>query len=310
MAVPKHLAESALAGRPFPIAALSLVSVLALSACGGGGEGGEASSPAPSVEADSELSAMVPQEIRDAGEITVGVDASYAPGQFLDTDGQTVIGFDVELFDAVAAKLGLETRWEPAPFGSIVTGVASGKYNAGVSSFTINAERLEQVHMVSYFNVGTQWFTQAGNPADVDPENACGKRIAVQKNTVQVPDIEARSQACVEAGDPEIVIEQFEGQDQATESIVSGKNDAALADMPVAVYAVEQTGDRLETLGEQYEAAPYGAVVNKEETELAEAIAAGYTAIIEDGTYTEILAKWGLEQGAIEQPEVDPEIEE
>nr|WP_179646465.1 ABC transporter substrate-binding protein [Spinactinospora alkalitolerans] len=293
-------------GRRPLIGVVSIASVLALAACGGG-EGGEADAP-PTVEADPELAAMVPQEISDAGSVRIGVDASYAPAEFLDTDGQTVIGFDVELFDAVAGKLGLETEWQPAPFGNIITGVDSGRYDLGISSFTINDERLEQANMVSYFNVGTQWFTQAGSTAGVDPDNACGRRIAVQANTVQVPDIQARSEQCVEDGEDEIVIEQFEGQDQATESIVSGKNDAGLADLPVAVYAVEQTGGQLETLGEQYEAAPYGAVVNKDDTELAEAVAAGYQAIIDDGTYGEILAEWGLEQGAIEQPEINPDV--
>ncbi|WP_181874280.1 ABC transporter substrate-binding protein [Marinitenerispora sediminis] len=299
------MVSAARSRRPY-LGLVSIASVLALTACGGGGETEES---APSVAADPELTAMLPDDLRESGTITVGVDASYAPGQFLDTDGSTVIGFDVELFDAVAGKLGLRTQWEPAPFGSIITGVDSGRYDAGVSSFTINPERLEQTNMVSYFNVGTQWFTRAGNPENVDPDNACGLRVAVQKDTVQVPDIEARSEQCEEDGQEPISIEQFEGQDQATESIVSGKNDAGLADMPVAVYAVEQTGDRLEALGEQYEAAPYGAVTAKENTQLAEAIAAGYAAIIEDGTYQDILDEWGLTQGAVETPTVNPDIE-
>ncbi|MFC7327740.1 ABC transporter substrate-binding protein [Marinactinospora rubrisoli] len=307
MAVPKHRIVSAARSRRPYLGLVSIASLLAVTACGGGGDG--TADPSPSVAADPELVELVPQELQDAGVITVGVDASYAPGQFLDTDGSTVIGFDVDLFDAVAGKLGLRTQWEPAPFGNIITGVDSGRYDAGVSSFTVNAERLEQANMVSYFNVGTQWFTQAGNPDGVDPDNACGLRVAVQSDTVQVPDIEARSEQCEEDGQEPISIEQYEGQDQATESIVSGRNSAGLADMPVAVYAVEQTGGRLETLGEQYEAAPYGAVVNKDDTELAEAIAAGYAAIIEDGTYQEILDEWGLTQGAVETPTVNPDID-
>ncbi|MFD0773063.1 ABC transporter substrate-binding protein [Streptomonospora algeriensis] len=295
----------------------ALAAVLALSACGGGGgeggsqDGGSADAAStPSVKAVPELAEMVPQDIRDQGSLKVGTDSTYAPAEYLSEDGESVVGFDVELFNAVAAKLDLETKWQSSSFGTIVEGVDTGKYDVGVSSFTINEERMQQAHMVSYYTVGTQWFTAEGNPADVDPENACGKNVAVQANTVQVEDIEARSQECVDNGDPEINISKFKGQDQATESIISGRNDAGLADMPVAVYAVEQTEGQLETLGKQYEAAPYGAVVSKDSTELAEAISAGYQSIMDDGTYTEILAKWDLDgQGTLDTSEVDPSAE-
>jgi len=290
------------------LAALPAAAVLTLSACGGGGEeagGGGDDAPA----ADAELAALVPDDLAERGVITIGVDSEYPPAEFLDTDGQTVIGFDVELFDAVAAKLGLETDWQSAPFDSIITGVDSGKYDVGVSSFTITAERLENVTMVSYLVVGTQWFGLAGNPEGVDPDNACGKRIAVQAGTIQVDDIQARSDKCVDEGKDPIEIQQFESQTQATSSVVSGQSDASLADLPVAAYAIEQTGDKLETYGEQYEAAPYGVVLPKDDAELAEAIRAAFAAIMEDGTYGEILADWGIESGGIEAPEVNPDVE-
>nr|WP_275041897.1 ABC transporter substrate-binding protein [Nocardiopsis halophila] len=295
------------------LAAGAAAATLAASACGGGApeEEGDAGGGAPEVEADQDVADLVPDDVREEGSLTIGVDASYAPGEFLDADGSTVVGFNVDLFDAVAAKMDLDTAWESSTFGTIVEGVDSGKYDVGVSSFTINAERLKQVNMVSYYTVGTQWFTAAGNPEGVDPDDACGLTVAVQANTVQVEDIQERSDACEEAGDPAIQIDQYERQDQATQSIVSGKSDAGLADMPVAVYAVEQTDGQLETLGEQYEAAPYGAVVDKENEELAEAIRAGYQAIIDDGTYEQVLADWDLDtQGMVESAEVNPDVDD
>nr|WP_184080418.1 ABC transporter substrate-binding protein [Nocardiopsis mwathae] len=293
--------------------ALAAGLALFAAACGDGNGNGDAApdtTPKVEVEADAELAAMVPQEYRDAGKLEIGVNAEYPPGEFLEADGTTVTGFNVDLFEAVAGKLDLEADWKPSPFDAIITGVQSGKFDVGMSSVTINEERLEVVNMVSYYTAGTQWFTQTGNPQEVDPDDACGKRIAVQRATIQVEDIEARSQTCDDEGKPTITIEQFQEQTQATESIVSGKNDAALADTPVAGYAIKQTGDQLETLGDQYEAAPYGAVINKDETELAEAIAAAYTALIEDGTYSSILDQWGVDEGAITQPAVNPDVDE
>jgi polar amino acid transport system substrate-binding protein len=302
-----------------PLALVAGVTALALglTACGGGddstsssstspGGGGSSSSAAASVSADAALAKMVPAAISSDGTVTVGVDATYAPNEFLDTDGQTVIGFDVDLFEAVAAKLGLETEFTPAPFAAIIPGVSSNKYEIGVSSFTISADREKQVNMVSYFSAGTLWATKKGNPSKISPDDACGRKVAVQKATVQVDDVTARSDACEQAGKSAIQIDQYQGQDQATAAVVSGKDEAMLADSPVISYAVTQTNGQLEKLGSIYDSAPYGYVVAKEDTAFADALSGAVAALISDGTYQKVLDKWLVGDGAISTPQVNP----
>jgi polar amino acid transport system substrate-binding protein len=290
------------------LAALALV----LSACGNGSSGsssgssGSSSAALPSVSADKALASKVPAAVASDGVIKVGSDTTYAPSEFLAADGQTIVGFDVDLFTLVAKKLGLKAQFETAPFDSIIAGVGSGKYDVGVSSFTINPDRLQQANMVSYYNAGTQWSTKKGNPKKVDPENACGKKIAVQKATVQVDDITARSQKCTAAGKPEITIDQYDAQSDATAAVVSGKDDAGLADSPVEAYAVQQTKGQLELLGDIYDAAPYGYVVAKDQAEYAQAIADAVKSLIADGSYKKVLEKWGVQAGAIDNPTVNP----
>jgi polar amino acid transport system substrate-binding protein len=274
---------------------------------GGGGGGAAASSePLPSVEADQELAALVPPAIAEDGVISVGSDTSYAPNEFIAEDGETIVGFDVDLFTLVAQKLGLEAQFETAAFDSIIAGVGSGRYEAGVSSFTINPERLQQANMISYYEAGTQWATKAGNPDGVDPDAACGLTIAVQKATVQVDDITARSEACEAAGEDPITINQYDLQSDATAAVVSGAAVAGLADSPIMAYAVQQTNGQLELLGDIYDAAPYGYVIKKEQTDFAEAVAGAVKALIDDGTYKTILTKWGVDAGAIDNPAVNP----
>lgn len=281
------------------------VAALTLSACGSSSLSGEpAAAPSVSVSQDAELSAQLPASIRDAGIIKIGTDASYAPNEFLAGDGKTVQGFDVDLFDAVAAKLGVKTQWQPADFSSIITGVQGKKYDVGVSSFTINDERKKQVNMISYFSAGSQWATAAGNPDGIDPENACGKTVAVQTGTVQeTDDLPVRQKKC---GADKIKVLSFKGQDQATNAVVTGKAQAMLADSPIVAYAVKQSGGKLATLGDIYEAAPYGYVVAKDQTALADALAAGLKAIQADGSYQAALEKWGVEQGATTDFSVNP----
>jgi polar amino acid transport system substrate-binding protein len=295
-----------IAGR-WRVLALGVGLALAVVACGGNGGSGGSTQTTKASAVDQALAAKVPAAVKADGKLLIGTDSSYAPSEFLDTDGKTVIGFDVDLFNAVAAKLGLKTQWTSAPFDAIIPGVESGKYEVGVSSFTINDERKQQVNMVSYFSAGTQWGTKKGNPTGIQPDNACGKKVAVQTSTVQdTDDLPKRAAACKSAGKPAITIDRFQRQDQATAAVVSGKDDAMLADSPVVAYAVKQTNGQLELLGDIYDSAPYGYVVKKDQTDFAQALAGAVGALISDGTYKQILSKWGVDAGAITNPAANP----
>ncbi|BFU45939.1 ABC transporter substrate-binding protein [Krasilnikovia sp. MM14-A1004] len=277
---------------------------LSMAACGSESDTGSSGKPVPSASADTSLADKVPADIKAAGKLTIGTDSSYAPSEFLDTDGKTVVGFDVDLFNAVGQKLNLKTEWQSATFDSIIPGVKSGKYNVGVSSFTINPDRLKVVNMVSYFSAGTQWAAKAGTT--VDPENVCGKKIAVQTATVQVDDLKARSKKCTTGGKPAITIEQYQKQSDATNAVVTGKDEAMLADSPVVAYAVKQTNGQLALVGDIYDSAPYGYAVGKDKTEFANLVQQAVAALIADGTYKTILDKWGVGAGAITTPAVNP----
>ncbi len=302
--------------RRMSLIALTGVAVagLSLSACGsdsmstspGAGSTPVESGTSAGGGADAALAAKVPAELKSAGKIVVGTDASYAPNEMLASDGKTVEGFEPALFDAVAAKLGLKTEYVPASFDSIILGVTGGKYDVGVSSFTINDERKKQVNMVSYYSAGTQWVVQKGNPENVNPDDACGKSIGVQKGTVQVDDLTARSKKCTDAGKQAINPIIQEGQDQVTADLASGKTVAMLADSPVGLYAVKQTGGALEALGDIYDSAPYGIVVPKDDTELADLLVEALEATKADGSYEAALKKYAVEAGAIDDFAVNP----
>ena len=292
------------------ILGVAVAAALTISVAACGSESGDdtgSATPVTSASADTGLADKVPADIKSAGKLVIGTDSTYAPSEFLDTDGKTVIGFDVDLFNAVAAKLGLTTQWQSATFDSIIPGVASKKYNVGVSSFTVNANRLKEATMVSYFSAGTQWAAKTG--ATISPDDACGKKIAVQTATVQADDVAARSKKCTGAGKAKITIDQYQAQSDATNAVVTGKDDAMLADSPVCAYAVKQTNGQLALVGDIYESAPYGYVLPKDQADtMGVAIQGALKALIADGTYKTILTKFGVEAGAITDPAVNPTV--
>jgi polar amino acid transport system substrate-binding protein len=295
------------------VLAVGAAASLALSACGSSSlddnaGGGPSNSSTPTGSVDTALAAKLPAKVKTAGKIVIGVDATYAPNEFLGADGKTVQGMDVDLFNAVAATFGVKTEWQPAPFDSIILGVNSGKYDIGISSFSVTSDREKQANMVSYFTAGTQWATKKGNPKNIDPNNACGKAIAVQKATTQADDVAAKSKKCTQGGKAAIKIAIYADQGQATASVVSGKNDAMLADSPVCLYAVKTTEGKLQALGDIYDSAPYGYVLPKAETDFAQAIADALKKLSTSGAYKQALDKWGVTSGSITDFAVNPSV--
>ncbi|NUT32884.1 MAG: ABC transporter substrate-binding protein [Hamadaea sp.] len=253
----------------------------------------------------AELAAAVPPEIRKLGTLIIGTDATYAPNEFRDGSGK-ITGFDVELFDAIAAKLNLKTQWKSSAFDEIIPGVTSGGFHVGVSSFSITSERGKVVTMVPYFTAGTQWASRSGNK--VGPGTSCGRKIAVQADTIQVEDLAARSAACTHSGHAAIQVQEYKAQSDATAAVAGGRADAMLADSPVCAYAVKQSEGRLALSSAVYDSAYYGIVLPKTQAAFGRLIGDTLDLLIHEGVYAQIATKWGLDPQAFRDPSVNPTL--
>jgi polar amino acid transport system substrate-binding protein len=254
------------------------------------------------VAKDDAAAKLLPDDVASAGKLVIGTDATYAPNEFKDADGNPV-GWEIELADAMAAKLGLTTDYQIAKFDNIIPSITGGKYDLGLSSFFDTVERQGQVDMVDYYTAGIQWASLAEN--DIDPENACGIKLAVQNGTTEaLDDGPAKSDACVAAGKEPIELLGYDTQDDATAAVTLGRADAMSADSPVTQYAVAQSDGKLATSGDVYSVFLYGMPIAKD-SGLGEALQAALQSLMDDGTYENILNKWGVEQGAIDSIDIN-----
>ena len=195
--------------------------------------------------------------------------------------------------NAIAGTLGLTTDYRESDFAKIIPSIQGGTYNVGMSSFTDTKEREESVDFVTYFSAGIQWAQRPGS--GIDPNNACGKKVAVQATTTEeTEELPAKSKACTDAGKPPIEIISFDGQDAATNAVVLGQADAMSADSPVTAYAIKQNNGKLEAAGEVFDSAPYGWPVQKG-SPLAQSLQQALEHLIESGKYEEIAKNWGVE---------------
>lgn len=246
---------------------------------------------------DDAAAALVPADVKSTGKLVIGIDPTYAPNEYKDASGNP-IGWEVEMMDAAAAKLGLTTQYQAAKFDNIIPGITGGKYNLGLSSFFDTKEREKVVDMVNYYTAGIQWAAQAGKT--VDPDNACGLTVAAQNGTTEIlDDLPAKNKACVDAGKPAIKVLGYDTQDDATNAVVLGRADAMTADAPVTNYAIKQTDGKLVQAGSEYEKFLYGLPVAKTSGTLKDALAKAFTDLQQDGTYKAIVDKWGVESGVI-----------
>lgn len=283
----------------YAVPALAAAAVLLLSGCVDNSTpsaGGSGESSGPALAADEAAVALLPDGVGDNGKLIIGIDPTYAPNEFKDADGNP-IGWGAELAEGIAAKLGLEPQFQVSKFDNIIPSVTGGKADIGMSSFTDTVERQKQVDFVNYYNAGIQWASATGN--DVDPENACGLKVAVQATTYEDTDeVPAKSDACVAAGKPAIQKTQFDTQDAATNAVKLGQVDAMSADSPVTLYAIDQTDGALQAAGETFDVAPYGVAVAKG-SGMAEAVQAALQSMVDDGSYAKILDDWGVADGGI-----------
>ena len=256
-----------------------------------------------SVQKDDDIAKLLPDYVTKDGKLTIGMDTSYAPAEFLAEDGKTPVGFDVDIAKALAQVFGLEADPETANFDSIIPSVGS-KYDIGISSFTVTKERLEAVDFVSHFDAGSAWAVKKGNPKKLDTSDMCGAKIAVQTGTVQEEEANTIAKGCEADNKAEVM--SYKRQAEAATAVATGKADAFYADSPVAGYAISQTDGQLEALGDVEGVAKQGIAVKKGNTQLAEAVQKAVQKLMDDGTYMKILKHWGVESGALDKAEINP----
>ncbi|MDN6565790.1 MAG: ABC transporter substrate-binding protein [Actinomyces sp.] len=310
--------------------ALATVAALALSGCSDPDTAGEsaasgstqsgsgAASSAPGVtpfdastlSAVPEVEALVPQAVKERGVLRNGASTDYAPGEFRASDGQTPVGYDIDLVKALAAVMGLdEGTTTHAEFPTIIPALGT-KFDVGASSFTITPERLEQVNMVSYVEVGSAYAVASGNPKNFDPTDPCGATIGVQNGTFQQEYVQKLSDTCTGEGKDAITVMPLDLQTDVSTKVIGGQYDATFADSTVIGYTVELAKGQLEQVGEVIESAPQGIAVAKDDTELAKAVQAAVQYLMDNGQLTQILGAYGAQDAALSTAELNPAVSE
>lgn len=296
--------------RTATLGALASTAVLALAATGCGTNNDEregtaspaSTTPAATATVDQAIADKVPAEVKSEGSVKVGIDPTYAPNEFLDSDGKTVIGMDADLAKAIGTVVGVDFSLQTSSFDGILLDVGK-RFDVGMSSITDSKEREEKFDFVTYFTAGSSFFVASeGGPNITKLSDLCGRTVAVQKGTTQQAAAEDQAKECPSGQDLDVAVSP--DQASANTALAAGRADVGFADSPIAQYQVKQGKGRFKLTGQPLDSAPYGVMFPKG-SKLAPVVQEAVQKLIDSGVYASILKKWGVDAGAIPTSELN-----
>jgi phosphonate transport system substrate-binding protein len=267
---------------------LFIVFALVVAACGDDDDAAETTA-APATTAAPTTTTEAPMGIAtiNEGVLTVGSDIPWPPFEDFDASGE-VIGFDADLVNEMARRVGLETEWIDTDFDTIFTQLATGRFDVVASGTTITPERAEQVNFTQPYYLAQQALTVNDNftpgIGTVDDLGE-GDSVAVQTGTT------GRDWAVENLAPNGVEVREFPGAADTYNSLEGGQVTGVIFDEPSAVEEVgNRPGLRIAAVIDTNEY--FGFPVDPENAELLAALDAALTDMLADGTYQAIYDTW------------------
>lgn len=273
--------------------AAALAAGIMATACGSGGQAPSAGS-SPSTSCVS-----APSDLVNPGSLTWGSDVSYPPQEFFPPSAPTTpSGFDLDVAAAIAKKMCLQSQVVNQGFDGIIPALTAKKFDAIISAMTITSDRSKVVSFVPYFNAGEALVATSSSTLHItDLTQLCGRSVAVESGTAEESEIKTSVDPKCPSG-KQVNLKVFPVDTAALAELRKGGVDVHFTDSPVAEYEVKQNTD-LKVVSPVLETAPEGIAVRKDDTKLFDAITKAFKVIEQDGTYSQLLTKWGLGDGDI-----------
>lgn len=245
-----------------------LFSSLALAACGSG------SGTAPAAGGESSAGKK---------DFTYAMSGVYKPFSF--KENGTLTGFDVEIGQALAEKMGMNAVPITNPFETIIQGLLSKKYDSIIGSLTVTEERQKTIAFTNpYYRSGSQVFVAEDNTTIKSKDDLKGKRIGVVKASNYLDWAKKLTDADK--------ITTYDSDITALLDLPTGRLDAVITDQVVGLRFMKEGGGKVKDVGEPLSYDEQAIGVRKEDRETLDKINKALDEIVKDGTYEKISQKW------------------
>ena len=257
------------------------------------------------------IAALVPAEIRERGTLEVAQTGNTAPPlNFYATDNETVIGVETDIASLVADVLGLEVHYNTMDWANIFVGLDSGRYDVGFSNITVTEERKEKYDFATYRLDNLAVEAPAGGDWRVrEPADVAGHTLGVGSGTNQEQILLDWNEENLAHGLEPCEIKYYQNAADYYLALSSGRIDAYFGPHPTAAYHSAVTGET-EIIGTFSgggdEVQGEIAATTKKDNGLVRALNEALNEVIGNGTYAQVLDRWGLSDEAVERSEINP----
>lgn len=251
---------------------------------------------------------LLPTEIKNTNVLNVVTDAKWPPFTFVAEDGKTLQGFEVDLLNAIGAKLGVDIKQTSIEFSGMIPGVQANRYDIAMMAVSDTPERRKTLSFVDYAYLTQGAFVLVDSQdTPVELSSLCDKTVGLQSGTNFVDFIEKDfSKYCTALGKPVPKKLEFASADAVYLSLYSGRADFIVAATSIAGDVSAKAPRPVQVVtGDVFPKDLIGIAYLKDRTQLGEAILAGLKAIQADGTYDQILKKWNVETMALPAPGIN-----
>jgi polar amino acid transport system substrate-binding protein len=246
----------------------------------------------------------LPPEIATKGSLTVAIVPNYPPMEFRDPATSALTGFDVDLGEALGKKLGVKIVWQETSFDQFMPSIATGRVDAILSGMTDLASRHETATFIDYLRSGPRFFVQQSRAGEFkDMAALCGKKVGASRRTSFPKEIAAWSEAHCANSPVEFV--GTDGSADARTQLKQGRIDAAVQGSETLPYLMDLELGAYTPVGERIASQFTGIALAVKEKALQQAVADALDALIADGSYHVLLAKWKLNDNGIEKATIN-----
>ena len=249
--------------------------------------------------------AEIPEAIRQNGSLRLAVNATYAPMEYHDTATNELKGLDIDLANEIAKRLGLRIVWSDVAFAELIPSIQTGRADFVISGFSDRASRRDNADFIDYLTTGAQFFALSESPAKTETD-LCGRKVGTVRSTAFPAEIEKWSKAnCEGAGRPAIQYVPGENSIDVRNQLKQGRVDAAVQGSETLPYASANEPGKYRILGAPFTVGYQAIMFRKDATALREAVTATLAAMIADGSYAAILARYDLAANAVSEPKLN-----
>jgi polar amino acid transport system substrate-binding protein len=253
---------------------------------------------------------LLPPGLVDDGVLRVATTPFSAPLDFYADDNTTAIGNETDIAQLIADGLGLELELVPTDWSNWPLATRSGEVDAAISNVTVTEERKQLFDFSSYRVDELGFLAQADSKISIDePADVAGLTIAVGSGTNQEKILLAWDAQNRAAGLEPVDVQYFENDGDTTLALQSGRLDLSFGPNATAAYKAAVAPEDFQVVGTVNGGWPLTAqiaVATAKGNGLAPAFTAALNGAIADGTYTQVLERWGLASEAVEQSETNP----